>query len=199
MSRKQRLCSEALVYHITSRGINKERIFRAKSDYKKYLFILRESKRKFKFLLYCYVLMPNHIHLVLETTKYGNISQIMQKLNSSYAMYVNKRRNRVGHLFQGRFFSRVVDKDSYLLELSRYIHLNPVKAGLVKEPEDYLWSSYNDYCKSDFKSTFALVDTDFILNIISPNNDRVLQMEEYKKFVNSKSFNYQDFAKTIKF
>ena len=195
MPRKPRLCSEGLVYHITSRGINKERIFHAKCDYKMYLFILKECKKKFRFLLYCYALMPNHIHLVLETAQGGSISKIMQKLNTSYAVYMNKRRNRTGHLFQGRFFSRVVNKDNYLLELSRYVHLNPVKAGLVNKPEDYPWSSYNDYCKPDYKS--PLVDRDFILGIISL--DRKSQVQEYKKFVNSKKFSFEDFTKTIKF
>jgi REP element-mobilizing transposase RayT len=197
MSRRPRLCAEGVVYHVTSRGVNKEKIFRAKCDYKKYLFILRECKNKFKFLFYCYALMPNHIHLVLETSSDGTISRIMQRLNTIYAVYINKKRKRVGHLFQGRFFSRIVEKDNYLLELSRYVHLNPIKAGLVNKPEDYVWSSYNDYCKADPKSYFRVVDTDFILNIIA--NDKQSQIEEYKRFVNSKNFNYDDFVKTIKF
>jgi hypothetical protein len=88
--------------------------------------------------------MDNHYHLLIETP-YANLKQVMQNINTSYTVYINRRHNRAGHLFQGRYKAFIVDKESYLLELGRYIHLNPVRAEIVKIPEDYKWSSYNFY------------------------------------------------------
>ncbi len=103
-----------------------------------------KAKERYQFYLYAYCLMANHFHLLLET-RLPNISKIMHYIKGSYTTYYNIRHQRTGHLFQGRFKSIIVDKDSYLLELSRYIHLNPVRGGVVKEPDAYIWSSYRGY------------------------------------------------------
>ncbi len=95
-------------------------------------------------MLHAYALMDNHYHLLIETP-YANIKQVMQNINTSYTVYANKRHRRAGHLFQGRYKAFIVDKESYLLELGRYIHLNPVRAGIVRRPGDYRWSSYEEY------------------------------------------------------
>lgn len=147
MARAYRLQAENCLYHITSRGDDHKAIFKSERDCQKFLGYVKSAKDKFQFYLYAYCLMDNHYHLLLETTL-PNISRIMQYINTSYTVYYNVKRKRCGHLFQGRYKSIIVEADSYLLELSRYIHLNPVKAKIVDIPEEYRWSSYNDYMKS---------------------------------------------------
>jgi putative transposase len=144
MSRPYRLQSENCFYHITSRGDDRKKIFVNERDHEKFLEYILLAKAKYKFRVYAYCLMSNHYHLLLETP-HPNISKIMHYINGSYTTYYNIKRGRSGHVFQGRFKSLVVDKDSYFLELSRYIHLNPVKAKIVEKPEQYRWSSYLGY------------------------------------------------------
>ena len=144
MARPYRIQSENCFYHITSRGDNRKKIYLSEYDYCKFLEYLKEAKEKYKYYLYAYCLMTNHYHLLIETTK-SNISKIMHYINGSYTTYYNIKRHRCGHLFQGRYKSIVVDKDSYFLQLSCYIHLNPVRAKIVHIPERYRWSSYNAY------------------------------------------------------
>ncbi len=173
MARPYRIQSENCFYHITSRGNNRKKIYLSEYDYRKFLEYLREAKEKYKFYLYAYCLMANHYHLLLETTQ-ANISKIMHYINGSYTTYHNIKRHRCGHLFQGRYKSIVVDKDSYFLELSRYIHLNPVRAKIVQVPEKYKWSSYNAYLarKSDIH-----IDKDRIKNSLDMNG------AQYRQFV----------------
>jgi len=144
MSRLYRLQGENCLYHITSRGDNKKKIFISEYDYKKFLEYVQKAKDKFRFYLYAYALMSNHYHLQIETPE-PNLSSIMHYINGSYTTYYNTKRGKCGHLFQGRYKSILVDKDSYFLELTRYIHLNPVRAKMVKSPEKYKWSSYRGY------------------------------------------------------
>ena len=103
---------------------------------------LKQAQGKYGYLLHCYVLTTNHYHLLIETPM-GNLSRVMHYINSSYTNYINIKRRRSGHLFQGRYKAILIDRDSYLLELSRYIHLNPVRAKLVEKPQDYPYSSYS--------------------------------------------------------
>lgn len=144
MARPYRLQGEGLLYHITSRGDDRKKIFISDVDRLKFFEYLLAAKEKFDFYLYAYCLMGNHYHLLLETTQ-PNLSRIMQFINTAYTVYYNKKRNKCGHLFQGRYKSLLVDGDTYLLELTRYIHLNPVRAKIVDIPEQYRWSSYNQY------------------------------------------------------
>jgi len=117
-----------------------------------------ESRNKYNAVIYSYVLMDNHYHFLLETKK-ANLSKFMKYLNTSYTIYFNKRHKRAGHLLQGRYKRILVDKDAYLLELTRYIHLNPVRAKIVENPEDYKFSSYKYYTNKEnqnFIDTFWL-------------------------------------------
>jgi putative transposase len=179
MARPLRLEYEGAVYHVTSRGNERQKIFFDERDYFKFKEYLANAVGKFGFNLHGYTLMANHYHLILETPE-PNLSQIMHYLNSSYSTYTNIKRKRSGHLFQGRFKSIVVDKDSYLLELSRYVHLNPVRAHMVVKPQDYAHSSYRTYVGSD-NDTF--VTTSIILGMLS----RTLKeaRRKYRTFVES--------------
>ena len=141
MPRKPRVWYPGAVYHITSRGNRRSDIFLDDKDRLRYLRYLEETKQRYFFELHSYCLMTNHVHLLLETKQHP-ISPIMQKLNSRYAMSFNKRYNREGHLFQGRYHSVLVESVEQFTATSRYIHLNPVRANIVKKPDEYKWSSY---------------------------------------------------------
>ena len=149
MSRPLRIEWEGGFYHITARGNEKRPIFRIERDFLRFVGRFERIYERYGVLIHAYVLMTNHYHLLLETPR-ENLSTALHDLNTAYTNYFNRRHDRVGHLFQGRYRSIVVEKDSYLLELSRYIHLNPVRAGMVKRPEAYRWSSYPCYLSSEF-------------------------------------------------
>jgi putative transposase len=144
MARPLRIEFENALYHITARGFEKKTIFQNVSDRKKFLYYLKENLERYNVILYAYVLMDNHYHLLIETLL-PNLNRFMHDLNTSYSVYYNRHINRVGPLFQGRYKSFLVDKESYLLELSRYIHLNPMRSGYVATAEKYPWSSYQTY------------------------------------------------------
>lgn len=148
MARPYRLQLEDSIYHVTSRGDDRKKLFISEYDFEKFLKYVKFAKEKYRFYLYGYVLMSNHYHLFLETTQ-PNISRIMQYINTSYTVYYNLKRRRTGHVFQGRYKSLVVEGDAYFLELSRYIHLNPVRAKMVNDPVKYKWSSYGEYIKKE--------------------------------------------------
>ncbi len=145
MARPLRIEYPGAYYHVTSRGNERKAIFRDVADRKKFLEILSSSIGQFLVRLHAYVLMDNHYHLLLETPE-GNLSRAVRYVNGVYTQYFNRRHRRVGHLFQGRYKSILVDKDSYLVELSRYIHLNPwrVRSG-GHDPLRYRWSSLRAY------------------------------------------------------
>jgi REP element-mobilizing transposase RayT len=144
MARPLRINYEGAFHHITVRGNERKKIFLSRADCEKFLCLLKENSVRYGIILHCYALMGNHYHLALETP-HGRLSAFMHTINSGYTTYFNVKRKRSGHLFQGRFRSLLVDRDSYLLELSRYIHLNPVRAGIVARPEDFPFSSYRAY------------------------------------------------------
>ena len=147
MARPYRLQAEDCFYHITSRGNGRKKIFLNNTDFEKFLEYILKAKEKYDFYLLAYVLMSNHYHL----------------------------RRKTGHLFQGRYKSLVIDEDSYFQELTRYIHLNPVRAKMVKNPEDYRWSSYNAYVGRKRK-------------------DRYIDKEEIRKYLGMESKNYRFFV-----
>ena len=144
MARRARVEYAGALYHVITRGNQRQRIFRDDRDRTKYLEILANLKTQYSFRIPAYVLMVNHVHLLLESGAVP-LSRIMQRLGSGYTQYFNRRHRQVGHLFQGRYKAILCDKDNYLLELSRYLHLNPVRAKAVKDPADYRWSSYGGY------------------------------------------------------
>lgn len=141
MARPLRIEFAGALYHVTSRGDRREPIFEDDEDRVRFLSILAEVVDRFNWLCHAWCLMTNHYHLVVETPD-GNLSKGMRQLNGMYTQASNRRHHRTGHLFQGRFQGILVDKDSYLLELTRYVVLNPVRAGMVKHPGKYPWSSY---------------------------------------------------------
>lgn len=141
MARPLRIEFPGAVYHITSRGNAKQNIFLDENDLKEFLAILCHVVRRYNWLLHAYCLMNNHYHLIVETPE-GNLSIGMRQLNGIYTQRFNKRHDRVGHLFQGRYKAIIVDREGYLLELCRYIVLNPVRAGLTRDPNEWKWSSY---------------------------------------------------------
>jgi putative transposase len=179
MARPLRIEYEGAFYHVTSRGNERKEIFRRLEDYERFKHYLSEAQDKYDYLLHGYVLMTNHYHLILETKK-ANLHQIMHYLNGSYTTYFNRENGRSGHLFQGRYKGVVIDVDNYLLELSRYIHLNPVRAGIVKRPEEYTHSSYRFFIGLGKKKE-EIVTRDRIWEMISGNGRRAVQ--KYKRYV----------------
>ncbi len=178
MARQLRVEFENAFHHITSRGNQRDKIFYDAADREKFLEILSRTKERYGFLLHAYALMDNHYHLLMETPK-ANLSQIMQNINTSYTVYVNRKYQRHGHLLQGRFKGIIVDKDKYLISLSRYIHLNPVRAKLVKRPVDYPWTSYSAFIEQ--KSENSLIDKEDTLLYFSKRINRAAKA--YKEFV----------------
>jgi REP element-mobilizing transposase RayT len=141
MARPLRIEFAGAVYHVTSRGNGRQRIFLDDQDNRKFLELLGKTIEHFHWICHAFCLMVNHYHLMIETPE-ANLSKGMHHLNASFCQAHNKRYDTVGHLFQGRFKSIVVDRESYLLELARYVVLNPVRAGMAARPEDWPWSSY---------------------------------------------------------
>jgi putative transposase len=180
MTRKPRVHFPGAFYHVIARGNGGQKIFRDKQDYKGYLSFLKEYKARFHFLLYAYTLMPNHLHLLLEMSE-TPLSRLMQILQFRYTRNYNIKYKKWGHLFQGRYKAILCEKDSYFLELSAYIHLNPVRAGLVERPQQYPWSSYRFYVT---EGKDRLVDAGFLLTQFSNNKKRA--RSAYARFVGSR-------------
>ena len=164
MPRQARKQSATGLYHIMVRGINRQRIFEDHEDCETFVSTLLRSKEKIGFALYGYCLMGNHIHLLIRDTK--SLSLAMQSICSSYVYWYNGKYDRVGHLFQERYKSEAVETDAYLLTVLRYIHQNPVKAGIANGVEEYPWSSYHEYIGQK-----SIVDTDFILGLFATDED----------------------------
>ncbi len=144
MARQLRIEYPGALYHVTSRGNDKKDIFRSIKDREKFLSYLSLASERHGALFHAYCLMSNHFHLMLETPL-GNLSRIMKHINGSYTTYFNVKHKRAGHLLQGRYKAVLVQADTYAAELSRYIHLNPVRAKMVPSPEEYQWSSCRRY------------------------------------------------------
>jgi len=141
MARPLRIEYSGAVYHITSRGNEKKSIFKNDGDRKLFLDILTKVNKRFNWVCHAYVLMDNHYHLIIETPD-GNLSKGMRQLNGIYTQTFNKRHDRVGHIFQGRYKAILIQKESHLLEVCRYVVLNPVRSNSVKSPHAWEWSSY---------------------------------------------------------
>jgi putative transposase len=144
MPRGVRIILNNLCYHIINRGNQKQAIFLEDADFAKYLQLLRHFKKKYAFRVFGYCLMPNHIHLILEPKKPDELARFMQCLTQTYTVWFNNKYKKAGHLWQGRFKSMAIQKDNYFLECVYYVEVNPVRAGLVSSPTDYIWSSYRD-------------------------------------------------------
>ena len=142
MSRPLRIELAGGLYHVTSRGDRRENIYENDADRSKWLAILGKVCERFNWRCHAYCLMDNHYHFVIETLE-GNLSKGMRQLNGVYTQYFNRQYDRVGHVFQGRYKAILIEKETYLLELIRYVVLNPVRAKMVDRVEDWPWSSYH--------------------------------------------------------
>ncbi len=178
MARPLRIQYPGAFYHVTSRGNERRNVFRSNRDRKRFLSYLESATQRYGAGIHGFCLMKNHYHLLIETPG-ANLSQIMHHINSAYTMYFNVKYERAGHLFQGRYKAILVDVDEYAKELSRYIHLNPVRAGIIDDPEDYPWSSYSFYIGKQ-KSPKWLV-RDFILSFFRGTSFQ--RKKRYKAFV----------------
>ena len=157
MPRRVREKSETRVYHIILRGVNKQTIFEEREDGKKFLSTLAEYKNDSGYKIYAYCLMSNHIHLLMKEEK-EPLEIIMRRIGARFVYWYNYKYERTGHLFQDRYKSEAVEDEAYLMNVVRYIHQNPLKAGIVEDIKDYKWSSYQDYMNNK-----GLTDTDFVL------------------------------------
>ena len=174
MTRVGRKRSKSGIYHIVLRGINRQIIFEEEEDSIKFLDTLKEYQEISGYKIYAYCLMENHIHLLLKEEQ-EDLGIIMRRIGASYVYWYNWKYRRCGHLFQDRFRSEVVEDEAYFLTALRYIHQNPVKAGIVNHAGDYKWSSYSEYIDKN-----VIIDIDFALNIFSRNREKGI--ESFKEF-----------------
>lgn len=178
MARPLRIEYPGALYHVTSRGNARKKIFRDDQDKENFLDTLASVVKRYNWLCHAYCLMDNHYHLMIETPD-ANLSKGMRQLNGLYTQRYNKRHSKTGHVFQGRFKALLVQKDSYLLELSRYVVLNPVRARTVEDPKDWKWSSYP--ATAGLIKTPDYVAVDWLLQQFG-NNKKTAQAR-YKEFV----------------
>lgn len=178
MARPLRLEYAGALYHVTSRGDRREAIYEDDTDREAFLDVLSEVCQGFNWLCHAYCLMSNHYHLLIETPD-ANLSKGMRQLNGMYTQRFNRSHGKAGHVFQGRYKAILVDKDSYLLELARYIVLNPVRAGMVRSAKDWRWSSYRATTGQSRPPGF--LTTDWVLSAFSKRKRRAI--EHYKAFV----------------
>lgn len=178
MSRQKREKSSTGFYHVMVRGINKNDLFLEDDDKKYFLQVLVDKKAQCNFLLPAYCLMDNHVHMLIKEQN-SEIADIMKRINVSYASYFNRKYDRIGPVFQGRYRSEDIEEETYFLAVARYIHQNPMKAGMVAEPESYKWSSYGDYI--NIKRQNKLVDTEIVLERFNCKRGHV--SIEFKKFM----------------
>ena len=176
MSRPPRILSETGLYHIVFRGLNRQNLFEEDKDYIKLLEIISDVKVEYKLQLNAYCLMTNHVHLFVKENESGDIKAIMHKILTRYVMWYNRKYQRSGSLIGNRYKSEPIEDETYYLSLIRYIHQNPIKAGMVDKPEQYKWSSYNDYVNLRNEVT----DFGFSLSILSENEEQALK--EFREF-----------------
>jgi REP element-mobilizing transposase RayT len=178
MSRPLRIEFAGALYHVTSRGDGQKDIYRNDQDRRDYLSVLSDVCKRFNWSVHAYCLMSNHYHLLIETPD-GNLSQGMRQLNGVYTQQFNRNHERVGHVFQGRYKAILVQKEAYLLELSRYIVLNPVRASMVRAAKDWPWSSYRITCGMSVSPDW--LSTDWLLSAFAKTRKKAI--ERYREFV----------------
>ncbi len=177
MGRPLRIEYPGAFYHVTSRGNEQKDIFKSEADREKFLAYLESAAERYGAVFHAYCLMSNHYHLMIETPE-GNLSRIMKHINNSYTNYFNIKRKRAGHLLQGRYKAILIEADAYAAELSRYIHLNPVRAKMVSSPEEYKWSSYRFYSEGEAPSWLS---TGFVLGYFGSEPEE--QSRSYRTYI----------------
>src|SRR5208282_3073025 len=180
MARPLRIEYPGAVYHVTNRGNEKKAIFKVDQDRETFLDVLAHVNKRYNWFCHAYCLMDNHYHLLVETLD-GNLSIGMRQLNGVYTQAYNKKCSRTGHLFQGRYKAILIQKDSHLLEVCRYVVLNPVRAGLVEQPGDWKWSSY--HATAGTETPHPCLTRDWILMQFSIRRD--MAEDQYSQFVAS--------------
>jgi REP element-mobilizing transposase RayT len=178
MARPLRIEFAGALYHVTSRGDRRENIFESNDDRQSFLSVLGEVCTQYNWVCHAYCLMDNHYHLLIETPE-ANLSKGMRQLNGVYTQTFNRHYRRVGHVFQGRYKAIFVEKESYLLELARYIVLNPVRAQMVRTAKDWPWSSYR--ATAGMVTPQSYLQVDWLLATFGRRKS--LAMEGYKQFI----------------
>lgn len=178
MPRTKRLFLSQSYYHIITRGNNRNIVFRSDEDYLYYLKLIAKYKQKHPFDLYHYCLMPNHTHFLIQTKRANEFSIFMKKINLAYFHYYKRKCDWVGHFWQNRFRSQSVGKDAYFIQCGKYIELNPVRAGIVRKPEKYKYSSYSYYALGGDNS---LITPDFIYNKMGITE--IEKRKQYRKLI----------------
>jgi len=178
MSRPLRIQFPDAWYHVMNRGRRGDQIFKDKGDYYAFIDLLKDCVEMWNMRVVAYCLMENHYHILLQTPD-ANLSRCMRHINGVYTQYFNRTHGLDGHLFRGRYKSILIDSDSYLLELIRYIHRNPLEAGIVDRLESYQWSSHKGYLSRSDK--WKWLHKDYVLQIFSKKNSEALK--RYKSFV----------------
>ncbi len=178
MARPLRIEFAGAIYHVTSRGNAQEAMYRNDKDRKEFLTILSNTCQRYNWYCHAYCLMDNHYHMLLETNT-PTLSKGMKYLNGTYTQFFNRAHRRVGHVYQGRFKGILVEKERYLLELSRYIILNPVRARMVRTAKDWPWSSYR--ATAGMSQAHSCMPTNWILAAFSKQRKRAQQ--HYRKFI----------------
>jgi putative transposase len=178
MARPLRIEYDGAVYHVTSRGNARKPIYRDDTDRGTFLDVLHKVNEKFNWLCHAHCLMNNHYHLIIETPD-GNLSKGMRQLNGVYTQLFNKLHHRVGHIFQGRYKAILIQKESHLLEVCRYVVLNPVRAKAVTRPEQWQWSSYRGM--AGFEKPHPSLTTDWVLGQFGAS--RTEAERRYREFV----------------
>src|SRR5580704_3487055 len=176
MARKPRIHFAGAFYHVMLRGNGGDNIFFIPEDRKKFLALLSESVDRFNCRIHAFCLMTNHVHLAIQVGEIS-LSDIIQNISFRYTRMVNKKRNKIGHLFQGRYKAILVDADNYLLYLVQYIHLNPIRAKMVSHPENYRWSSHKAYLLGNIE----WLTTSHVLSYFSQDNNKAISL--YKEFI----------------
>ena len=172
MARRPRVFAAGVLYHVIVRGNQRQKIFTSDSDYQAYVERLARYRKKYDYKLHAYCLMPNHVHLLVESSQHP-LAKLMQGLQQSYSQYFNLKHRKTGHVFEGRYKAILCEKDPYLLQLIRYIHLNPVRAGMVASPERYRYSGEHAYLQS--KAT-EMIDPAPVLSMLGGK-------QAYRRFV----------------
>ena len=176
MPRLPRFLLSQSYYHIMARGNNKNIIFKEKEDYVFYLSLISKYKKEHPFDIYHYCLMPNHIHLLIQTNKATDFPILMKKVNLSYYHYFKKKYGQIGHFWQNRFKSKPVGKDEYFIQCGKYIELNPTRASIAKDPKEYLYSSYNHYSQG---KQDELITNNFYYEVLGKDSEeRQLKYQE---------------------
>lgn len=178
MARPLRIEYPGAFYHVMNRGNSGQDLFKNERDGERFLECLETAVERFSLRIHVYCLMRTHYHLLMETLE-ANLSRAVQWMNVSFAAYFNRKRHRQGHLFQGRFKSVLVEAEEYLKELSRYIHLNPVRAGIVEKPDEYPWSSYGPYIGKTKRPEW--LETQWLLSQFAQKDREAKQ--RYRRFV----------------